>query len=131
MRYKVAIIFFWLFVAAFCQACARHTPVETHDLALPSGEHVTIADAHGDSFTDVNGVKRHIFYILYGTTHAIDDIPSLRKEALRVWAAYKPQIIGVDYDTCVVTPMKQTRGAEAGRPFYLTKAADGTWSLAP
>ena len=54
------------------------------------------------------------------------------KEALLVWAAYKPQIVGVDYDSYVVTPMKQTvGGSDEGRPFYLTRGAGGTWILSP
>lgn len=119
-----------LLLGAFLLGCAKHTEPVTHDLALPSGEHVTILDAHPDSFTDVSGVKRHIFYISYHTAHDIDDVPALRKEARRVWAAYKPQIVGIDYNACVVTPMRQTAsGDEAGRPFYVTRSADGTWAL--
>jgi len=130
MGRKASLLLLGLFLSAVLAGCARHTALVAHDLALPSGEHVTILDAHGDSFTDVSGVKRHVFYIAYHTAHDIDDIPSLRREALRVWAAYKPQIIGIDYNACVVTPMKQTaRGDEAGRPFYVTRYADGTWAL--
>ena len=132
MSNKASIILFGLFLSALLAGCAKRTPVVTHDLALPSGEHVAILDTHGDSFTDVNNVKRHIFYIGYYTAHDFEDIQSLRKEALRVWAAYKPQIVGVDYDSCVVTPMKQTVGGSGeGRPFYLTRRANGTWTLAP
>jgi hypothetical protein len=91
---------------------------------------VTISSAHGDTFTDVSGVKRHIFYIAYETGHDINDRQALHDEAVRVWAAYRPQIIGVDYDSCVVTPMKRTaNGSESGRPYYLTKRPDGTWVM--
>jgi hypothetical protein len=132
MSNKVTIIVFGLLLCTFWAGCARHTVVATQDLALPSGEHVTISNTHGDSFTDVNGRQRHIYYIAYFTAHDFDDIPSLRQEARRVWAAYKPQIVGIDYDSCVVTPMKQTAGgSDEGRPFYLTRQTDGSWSLTP
>jgi hypothetical protein len=132
MTNKSCVILFGLFVSAFLTGCAKHAAVATQDLALPSGEHVTISNTHDDSFTDVNGRQRHIFYIAYLTARDFDDIPSLRQEARRVWAAYKPHIIGVDYDTCVVTPMKQTTGGgDEGRPFYLTRHPDGSWTLAP
>lgn len=121
-----------LFLCCLVCGCARHQDNSYSELALPSGERVTIIDAHGDSFTNVSGVKRHIYYIGYLTAHDFEDIPALRKEAQRVWAAYRPQIIGIDYDSCVVTPMKKTPGAsEEGRPFYLNRNPDGTWTMQP
>ncbi len=121
---------FLILLALVSSNCAKHSAVAANDLALPSGEHVTISSVHGDTFTDVSGVKRHIFYISYETGHDIDDRQALHDEAARVWAAYRPQIIGVDYDTCVVTPMKRiASGSESGRPYYLTKHADGTWVM--
>lgn len=132
MRRKVSLTLLGLLASALLTECAKQAAVATQDLALPSGEHVTISNTHGDSFIDVDGRQRHVFYIAYLTAHNFDDIPSLRQEARRVWAAYKPQIIGVDYDTCVVTPMKQTTGGgDEGRPFYLTRRPDGSWTLAP
>ena len=100
-----------------------------YNLKLPSGEMVAITDAHGDSFEDVNHVKRHIYYIAYDSNH-FDDPPALRQEALHVWAAYLPQIIGVDYDSAVVTPEKKDEGGGMeGRPLYLKRAPDGTWQV--
>ena len=126
---KAFILLFVVLLSTSWSGCARHAAVE-HDLSLPSGERVTKLDTHGDFFTDVNGAKRHVFYISYDTAHDIDDVRSLRKEALRVWGVYLPQIAGDDYDSCVVTPVKQTAsGGGAGRPFYLTRRAPGTWIL--
>jgi len=103
---------------------------ETYKLALPSGEQVTITDAHGDSFEDVNHVRRHIYYIAYETARDFDDLPGLRQEAQRVWAAYLPQLQGIDYDTAVITPEKQDAGGSMeGRPFYLKHMPDGAWQL--
>jgi len=127
-----APLLFGLLLSTLLAGCTRHSGFVPQDLALPSGEHVTILDTHGDSFTDVNHVKRHIFYIGYLTEHDFEDIRSLRKEALRVWAAFKPQIVGVDYDSCVVPPMKRTvGGSEEGRPFYHTRATGGAWIVSP
>lgn len=101
-----------------------------YKLTLPSGEQVTINDAHGDSFVDVDKVQRHIYYISYETAHDFEDLPALRQEALRVWAAYLPQIVGADYDSAVVTAEKtDDAGDEEGRPVYLKRMADGTWQL--
>ena len=111
--------------------CA-HRGTQATELVLPSGEHIRIVDAHGDYFTDVNDKRRHVYYVGYETAHDFEDIPSLRTEARRVWMEYKPGILGTDYDTCVVTPVKQDAGgSEEGRPFYFTKGADGRWSLQP
>ena len=102
----------------------------TYKLTLPSGEQVTITDAHGDSFVDVDKVQRHVFYISYETAHDFEDLPALRQEALRVWAAYLPQIVGIDYDSAVVTAEKTDEGGgEEGRPVYLKRMSDGTWQL--
>ena len=120
-----------LLASAFLAGCARHASTQT-DLTLPSGAHVAITDVHGDSFANVAGVNRHIYYIAYETEHAFDDIPGLRKEALQVWAAYVPEIAGSKYDSFVITPMKRTPGgSDEGRPFYLTRHANGSWSLSP
>jgi len=100
-----------------------------YNLKLPSGEIVTVTDAHGDSFEDVNHVQRHIYYIAYDSNH-FDDPPALRHEALQVWVAYLPQIIGIDYDSAVVTPEKpDAAGSVEGRPIYLKRMADGTWQV--
>ncbi len=109
--------------------CARHPTFVTKDVTLPSGERVSILDEHGDTFVDVNGTKRHIYYVSYETQHDMNDTQSLREEALRVWAAYEPQVMGSDYDSCVITPIRKTSGgSEAGHPFYFTRRADGSWA---
>lgn len=119
----------FLLVASW-PGCARHTPAAT-DRAFPSGERATNLDTRGDSVPNVNRKNRHIFYISYDTADDIGDVRTLRQEALRVWAVYKPDFVGADYDTCAVTPMKQTAsgGAEAGHPFYFRRLADKTWTL--
>jgi len=104
-----------------------HKAREPTTLSLPSGERVTLVDAHGDYFIDVDHKQRHVYYVSYYTQHAMEDIPALRQEALRVWAAYKPQIVGTDYDTCVVTPIDAASGA--GRPIYLKPDAQGQWHV--
>ena len=117
----------------FVLGCAKHDDTTNGtQLTLSSGDRVVVIDAHGDSFTNVSGVKRHIFYIGYETALDFENIPALREEAQRVFAAYRPQIAGIDYDSCVVTPMKKTPGgSEEGRPFYLNKNPDGTWTMQP
>ena len=98
-----------------------------YNLKLPSGETVVITDTHGDSFEDINHVHRHIYYIAYDTSHDFEDLPALHQEALRVWAAYLPQVVGIDYDSAVVTAEKP--GTGEGRPMYLKRLPDGTWQV--
>jgi len=101
-------------------------------LSLPSGEQIELIDAHEDEFTDVSGHKRHIYYVGYETSHGMDQTALLRTEARRTFAMYLPQLVGLDYDTCVVTPMQRTAsGDQEGRPYYFTREPDGRWSLQP
>jgi hypothetical protein len=121
-----------LLAACLVTGCVHtmHTLTVNYKLALPSGEQVIVTDAHGDSFVDVNHVQRHVYYIMYETSHDMQDIAAMKQEALRVWAAYKPQIIGVDYDSVVVTPTKQDAGGDIeGRPNYLKRMPDDTWQV--
>jgi len=111
--------------------CAQRTATPK-TLTLPSGEQVVLFDTHGDAFTDVSGRKRHIYYVGYETSHGMDETAALRIEARRVFAAYLPQLVGLDYDTCVITPMRRTSGGdEEGRPYYFAREPDGRWSLQP
>jgi len=120
-----------LFIAIVLEGCVRQTAAQK-TILLPSGEQIVLTDVHGDAFTDVSGHQRHIYYVGYQSSHDMDAIPSLRAEARRVFALYLPQIIDQDYDTCVVTPMRQTVGGdEEGRPYYFTRQTNGQWSLGP
>jgi hypothetical protein len=129
-RYAAAICMLLLAIARLAGCAPQH--VAPKIIILPSGEQIVIIDVHGDEFTDVSGHKRHIYYVGYQSSHNMDAISSLRAEARRVFALYLPQIIGLGYDTCVVTPMRQTVGGdEEGRPYYFTSQPSGQWSLAP
>lgn len=126
MRFSLII----LVLSILSIGCAAQMP--TKNVVLPSGEHVVIWDTHGDRFIDVSGAKRHIYYVGYDTEHDFRDKETLKKEALRVWGLYKPQIISEDYDTCVVTPTRtDLGGGKEGSPFYFTRAANGQWLLQP
>jgi hypothetical protein len=129
---KYGPVWLALAVIAWMPGCVRQQHIAPKTVILPSGEPVVISDARGDAFTDVSGHQRHIYYVGYRSSHGMDAIALLRVEARRVFALYLPQIIDQGYDTCVVTPMRQTVGGDdEGRPYYFTRQTNGQWSLGP
>jgi hypothetical protein len=112
--------------------CYARTQVQWN-LALPSGETVTIVRESHQSFENVSHEQKRILAIHYMTDHTMDDGASLQMEARRVFAAYKTRIDVSDFNTVSLAAMKKddTGHGIEGRPYYFEKLADGRWMLQP
>jgi hypothetical protein len=102
-----------------------------HPIQLQSGESVMIMRQHEDSFTNVSGVKKHMFEVEYISAYGMDDISSLRKEADEIFLYYEPQIDKGDYTDVSLAPEARAAGSTEARPILFQRNANGQWMMMP
>jgi len=130
MRRAAAVLLSASWAIALCGCTARIST--RHAIQLPSGESVMIDRQHEDSFTNVSGVKKHIFEVEYISAYGMDDIASLRKEAMEIFAYYEPQIDKGDYTDVSFAPEAKTpNNSVEARPILFQHDANGQWMMMP
>jgi hypothetical protein len=92
---------------------------------------VTIVREERQAFENVSHEQKRILAVDYMTDHPMDDEPSLRMEAVRVFAAYKTSVDTSDYNAVTLAAMAKSDdgGSIEGHPHYFERLPDGRWVL--